>query len=756
MAGLRSCCFAPLVALAAGLASSSCDHATAPAEATQVIAVGSAVDGSLDAGGRAARYSITVAAGSRYLVYVAVLSGAVEVSVEDQAGTIVTGPVRVVSNGQPLAQSPVLQFSPGLGGAWSLKVDGSPAGSAAAFRLLVIVVSDAPEHLPAAIAPGDSVAGESIDLPGDVDEFTFRASAGQVFNAFLQGGSESPGTVFRLDAIDADGIVLATVTSSGTDAELLGQLTPRFTMRSAGTHRLRVSGTAPGGEAAGAYRLFLSLVDRRPESHAASLAFGDSVLVEAIDVPGDMDEYRVLVPDTSGANLAVAVATAPPGGNWLQAQLIDSATGKVVAEADAHDAGGRAQSGRLHLAPGRYVVRVLGAAWDSVPHERGDYQLWLYGFKFGPEKVADTLVLGDTVRAEAIDVPGDVDVYRFPAAQGQHVNVTFQGLGAPADAALEACVSVSGGPPGCIALLGTPVSSPSVATQTMRLDLPAAPWYTVTVSGGGSPVPSAGEVGPYRLSVVPADVGPENVSPAVTLGDSITTESLDAPGDWDQFLLSAQPGREVLVLFGSQMACCVYPYVTVTDPGSGVSLASAVGQGFRLTQAARVPASGQLAIAVYQPPPTESRVCLDATCGGIYGLTGPYVLQALAFDRLPETASAAYTLGDTVVTERLDRPGDVDEFTLTATPGRMLVPYFRLLAASQPADRLIGMQVVDTAGGVVVGLGSYLSDVTADFVPLQAFMVPASGKVLLRFCGTGPQGDDVATAPYAFYVAPAP
>jgi len=211
------------------------------------------------------------------------------------------------------------------------------------------------------------------------------------------------------------------------------------------------------------------------------------------------------------------------------------------------------------------------------------------------------------------------------------------------------------------------------------------------------------------------------------------------------------------VLFGTGAPCCGYPNVMVLDPSTGDSLAGTVGQGFRVTSPVPVPASGQLAIGVYQPPAVPFRECYDATCGALYTFTGSYSFQALPFNRGPETTSATYRLGDTVSTEALTPAGDVDEFILIATPGATLLPFFRLLAAPRPAGSLIGMEVLDSATGIVLtGTGVYLTGVTPTFFSPGAFVVPASGKVLLRFRGTGTFGDAIGTAPYAFYVTRAP
>jgi hypothetical protein len=96
----------------------------------------------------------------------------------------------------------------------------------------------------AAITPGDTISGEAIDLPGDVDEFTFSGVAGEEFNTFFQAENGSPETSLQLDVVDGAGTVLRTVQSVGTDTSLLRQAATSTSSpqpRCRGTRSLRTS-----------------------------------------------------------------------------------------------------------------------------------------------------------------------------------------------------------------------------------------------------------------------------------------------------------------------------------------------------------------------------------------------------------------------------------------------------------------------------------------------------------------------------------
>src|SRR5262249_3535777 len=159
---------------------------------------------------------------------------------------------------------------------------------------------------------------------------------------------------------------------------------------------------------------------------------------------------------------------------------------------------------------------------------RGPYRVWLYSFGLGPEALADTFAVGDTVAGESIAPWGDVDVFHFHGNRGQHLNLKFQGLGASGSAELVAVLTTPGPP---AAYPNTAVYSPTAAAalddhQTMRLELPVTGWYNLSVSGVGG----IAAQGPYRFEIETQDSLPEQVGAALVPGDSVMTEAIDRPG----------------------------------------------------------------------------------------------------------------------------------------------------------------------------------------------------------------------------------
>ena len=728
----------------------------APEHRTAAIPVDSEVRGEMiDRAGDVDEFTFTATAAFEYNAFVQA-PRAVQLEVARLSGQVLaTAKSSAADTG--LFNHPTGRFQVPLAGTYIVRVAGTAPSQIAdtgAYRLFLYQIDRRPEHVSATITLGDTVSGEAIDLPGDIDEFTFSGAAGEELNAFLQAQSGSPETHLQLEVLDGGGTLVSYAQSVGTDTSLLRQPTGRFALPSTGTYRLRVSGVNGGPSYPdelnrGAYRLFLGRINRRPETVPDTLAFGDSLSGEAIDLPGDVDEFRVTVRDSSGANLALEFENSPAGG-VLAVQLVDSATGRVVATASTFQAATRAATGRLRVAPGKYVVRVSA---DDYSILRAPYRLWFYRFSFGPEAVPDSFAIGDTVGGEVIQPWGDVDRFRFYGLRGQHINVALQGRADTSGGGFQAWISGPGGEP--VWTFASVSSAASDATlrdhQTGRLDLPVTGWYHVEMSGYGS------TRGAYRLLVEPLSALPEQVAAALAPGDSVTSESIDTPGDWDEYTVTATPGQELAVItHGRSGTTGPFAAIAVFDLTTRDTLASNVLQEERVVGPFRVPANGQVAIAVFEPA-SFVRFCYDATCGGVFGFVGPYRFQVIPIKRAPESIPAAFTVGDTIRGEAISPVGDIDEFTSSGTPGESLSPSYHLTADPVPPEGLITLEIVDPAtGAVLLGTGAALYRASPDYYSPGSFTVPPNGTFMVRVHSYGLFGTGTATAPYEFFVKRGP
>lgn len=642
------------------------------------------------------------------------------------------------------------RFPRPTGGPVTLRVFGESDHSVSdtgAYRLYVYQIDPLPEHRGAAIAPGDTVSGESIDKPGDVDEFTFSGSAGEELNLAFQSLPTS--NTFRVDVMSPGNLSIAYAETFFPDTTLYQTITGTFTLPSTGTYRIRVaSNDSRFGYDIGPYRFFLYRINRQPESLPATLALGDSLAGESIEVAGDIDEFHVTVPDSTGANLVVELTSPPQGFHVINAEIIDSATGQVKGAASIGTAGERSSSGRLRLGPGTHIVRISTGYYNSTL--RGPYRVWLYGFSWGPESVSDTFAIGDTVSGEAIEPWGDADVFHFYGVRGQHVNLKFQGLNPAAGLnGLVASIRQQGqifGPN-----VFSQLSAPSLESfQSMRLDLPATGWYDLGIAGAGNLID---ERGAYRFALVVEDSLPEHVGTSLVPGDSVGNEPIDTPGDWDQFIVTATPGQELgLVFDGKDGTIDPFPFVRALDPATNDSLAGTVGQSERFVGPFTVPASGQVKVAVFEPV-GFFRSCADATCGGAFRFTGPYGLQIVPVNRAPELAPAAYTVGDTVRGEAIATSGDLDEFTSTGTPGAPLGVFFRMTAPPGGQPYGLTIEIIDpVTGDTLAGRGTQTFG--QQFWQVGSFSIPAGGNFIVRVRGTGTFGEQLTTGPYEFFIQP--
>ena len=622
-----------------------------------------------------------------------------------------------------------------------------------AYRIYLYRIDPRPERVPSTIASGDTVAGEDIGLPGDVDEFTFSGVAGAEYNVFVQAQSGSSDSRLQVEVVDAAGTTLRRVESYGNDTSLLQRVTGRFALPSTGVYRTRVSGVDGFGMPyyRGAYRVSLYQVDRRPESQPVALALGDSLSGEAIDMPGDVDEFTVTISDSSGAHLAVAIESTTVAGGMI-AQFVNATTGQVIATAGAPQLPLRGSAGALRVGPGNYLVRVWTSTYEYDQSTfRGGYRIWLYRFAFGPEVAADTFAIGDTVSGESIEPWGDSDQFHFYGLRGQHVNIMVQGLSPPASNGwYEFSVWPPPGAPGYGLFINTETSAGALEDhQTTRLDLPASGWYTVQVHGG-----SAGFAGfgPYRFVVQLLDPGPEHVGDTLAAGDSVVSEPIDAPGDWDEFTVLGSPGRTMSLLFDSDVFTGLY--LQVFDPVTHDTLAWQPNQFRRIVGPFLMPASGQVRVAVSQPA-GFFRLCYDSTCGGVFSAAGPYAFHVIAVNRAPENVPTAIAVGDTIRGETISPVGDIDEFTSTATPGEQLRLLARLPTGASSGDSAIVVEAIDPATGTSLA-GSNAATWGDTFWEVGTFTAPASGTFLVRTRVYGEWGYGVGVTTYEFLVKRGP
>ena len=169
------------------------------------------------------------------------------------------------------------------------------------YRFESFPIQRAPEQLTPPIPVGDTIAGEALDYVGDVDEFVFAATAGRLYNVFLQDLSDRRPTSFRPKWRTATRISSAPPPKEACRSSGGGQgASPRSTR--AGT----LSGCmGSDGDVRGPYRLFVYAIDTLPEVQSATIAPGGTLNGEALDLPGDIDEFTMTLAADTTVNIAL-------------------------------------------------------------------------------------------------------------------------------------------------------------------------------------------------------------------------------------------------------------------------------------------------------------------------------------------------------------------------------------------------------------------------------------------------------------------
>lgn len=527
---------------------------------------------------------------------------------------------------------------------------GGPRPSVGGYRFQVLAVNRAPETGPSAVGVGDTTTG-AIEHQGDVDEFTITGTPGQEFNVFFQSLGGVLDAVLEGEVIPPNGVLA--MESSGQDTSLYAVASRTVALPATGAVTLRVLGRDDRYELdRGSYRFYPYPINRAPESGPAALTLGDSA-DGTLELPGDVDEFQLTVPSTQLANFLLQ---SPTGRGTITLTRLDVTGAIFIGEQTLFGGTGGVPigtgTGPFQLAQSVYRLRV-GSGSDPDAF-RGPYRIATYVIHPAPESVPATVAYETPVTGETIAPVGDYDEFSFTGAKGDVLTGWLRPSGGSSAFALGLTVTrpgVFGG----LAFASQIFGGDSV--QTGRFILPADGPYQVTVGGDGTQL---GTGGSYRFTLHRLDTQPEHVPAAIAPGAAVTTETIDAPGDVDEYVLSAAAGTELQVTFRGIPQTNLK--LEVDAPVTYDSLKGTDSFGFmQATGRFLMPAGGSVRLRVYQP--------------GFGTSTGEYIFSVIPVQRVPESVSAALTRGVTVQGESLGYPGDIDEFTFSATAGETITAF---------------------------------------------------------------------------------
>lgn len=460
---------------------------------------------------------------------------------------------------------------------------------------------------------------------------------------------------------------------------------------------------------------YLLAPNEAPEHAGPLLAVGDTT-VEYLD--GDADEDRFVVQGPSGARLTV----------WAQ---LDSATQPIelhlrVTQAIAGSADRTStltDSAEVPLAVVRDLdlLGQMGVAVRAVPGTVGTpgplearYRVWVTQGDPAPETAAPSAVAGDTL-VEWIDQLGDVDRFTIPGTQGQEFRV-FLARDSLSASPLRARLLVNGESPRSFVL----TAADSV------LDLVRSPWIQkpddgpaiVEVFGDTSISADRGAVG-YRLLHQRRQRAPETAPVQLALGESVVTETLSSCADADDFEITGPPLTFVSLgaVVHDAPGCRVRVRLMVGESDLGVIDSVLIGTDPDVDRLPPLPiqASGVLRLRIEGIDAPDQPIGRTQDVG--------FTLDTYVVDSTPEIAPVVLALGDSLVSETIDRCSDVDVFDVYGPPGTVLAVSFGF---GRP-----------TTCGLAVGSGNHGSGfmhagANEDALRFGHVTIPGSGWVPLR------------------------
>lgn len=667
----------------------------------------------------------------------------------DGAGGPTTAPIVSVAPASP--SQDLEQLAPGRikltsAGRYRLRISNprftTALGYVGAYRFMVYPIDRSPETAPATLTPGDTIA-ERIDHVGDVDVFTLSATSGRQFNLFAEAGGASPRRVIAsVYAADSSTAGARATINAEPGQQLLDVASGRFTMPAEGLVKVVVSDASDQfGLFRGPYRLFVYPIDSAPESRPAEFVPSANAIADAIDQLGDIDVFHFTV--DSAQELVIRTSAPTDYGTLLQLQVVNDATGPLQIWSS--------------VPAGSYHVTAQSIGIGQAGGFRGPYAFAIAPVFPAPEIVAPSLSVGDTVAAETLGWPRDIDTLHLTSPTAD--TVVFE-LSRPAgDTAWSREIYVFD--PSSNSVLDLPSIWDPDRYQLPRLDLKAGATLRVGIVGGTSAW-APGTSASYTLVARRVSAAPEHRSPNFVLGDTVR-DSLDYYGDIDDYVVSGTPGEYVDVQGAWPIGYSPPKFVvSLIDPATDSVLAYSGTIAGSYSEPTKFPASGVLRVRACVGDTT----CARPTCSGWACSAGPHPLVAYwllvrQINRAPETVPATFAFGDTVSGESIDRINDIDEFTFAGAAGQQVNVAFQWTEQVSPLSGAPGLQLelIDAStGNVLATLLSNATKPSLDDVASGPVVLPSTGGYVLRVRpAPDPTGSGTATTgPFRFRVTNAP
>jgi hypothetical protein len=263
----------------------------------------------------------------------------------------------------------------------------------------------------------------------------------------------------------------------------------------------------------------------------------------------------------------------------------------------------------------------------------GPYRVAVLAINRAPEQVGSTLAAGDTVNGEAVDHVGDIDEYSLALPAGTEVNVLFQATGSPATG-LE--LELTDFAPASRLALSLAGDTGLTRQATGTVAVPATGLVRLRVQGRSDVVLDRGA---YRLFPFVVKRAPETAGAALAPGDSVVNESIELPGDIDEFLLTV-PAPVLLNIWFSALV----PPVAGEPFVGGFRMEienAATGEHLRTTNLFETgSAAGGVGTGPWLAGPATYRLRMAGAASTGQAFRGPYRLFSATSDSAPEGVPA--------------------------------------------------------------------------------------------------------------------
>ncbi len=703
------------------------------------VTVGDTISGSLGASDGPRNYAFGAAAGEFYAVFFQLVSGGgLILSVE--AATVPPSNLALISTTQqrPLSDLATEVFA--LGQAADVRIHVTRATSGPGeYRFVVHHVAIAPENRPAAFALGDTVSGESLETIVDVDRFTFAGQAGDTLFALVQALGASGTGALEIE-VGNPNAVIGRARSSGGDPVLTDQVSGAFTLPSSGQYLATVSSVSPFANERryqGPYRFAVVRFRRGPEIASPTVILGDTV-TEEIKPSGDIDEYQFTGSTGQEVNLFFQARSGAALDNlYLDVPVLVGGYPASVMSFGADTSLFMNAVGRFTLtSPGPHKVVVLGAL-GGPGGDRGPYRFLVYPINRQPEAASGTLNPGDSL-TETIELPGDIDEFAMSLADTTLVEFILERDPAVAQGVVNLGVNLAGAPEPPAGCGGGLDVVPGLTAQGRLLTLvPGVHRVSVCAESRG-----AAYRGNYVVKTYVISGSPESRGDTIAIGDTISTEGLDVPGDFDTFVFYGRKDRHIDVQFQG--------LASPNLPGFSLGLVGTEILAFVGTPASAPSLSGQRTKRVDLPNSGWYRAQIELSGNGaeLYE-RGAYRFAVVSIPGNPESVSPNLTVGDSVTSEPFSDLEDVDEFVLTGSPNQEIAVLFS----------------TDGTGGLTAPVYDTTSDQIIAYAIAGAgrrssgrFLLPASGIAGIRVYSPRPCPSGIiclsAGAPGTYFLAP--